>query len=1400
MALCPSREQLEHLLADRQSSAEGRAVEAHVEACLACQQALEQITAAAACLARPSDGQDSLTEPPRNGSEEFLRRLQQFPPTGALSISEESGDVRETLIVKGAGEIAVPPARLIIPGYELLGELGRGGMGIVYKARQLKANRLIALKMILGSRHASLQDKVRFQIEVEAVARLQHGNIVQLYEAGEHDEVPFFSLELCDGGSLDRKLGSRPLPAREAAALAEKLARAMHYAHARGIVHRDLKPANVLLTAEGEPKITDFGLAKRTDGGGNVSLSGTIMGTPSYMAPEQAAGKTQDVGPAADVYALGAILYELLTGRPPFKEASAVLTIQRVLAVEAAAPSRLQPGTPRDLDVICLKCLRKDPRGRYLSAEALADDLHRFLSGEPITARPAGAMERAYKWARRRPAAAGLLGASSALVAVVFVSLALVSSQLGATRAALRREEDAKQERVKAEKGRALARINALRDAAPGAVPGILADLEAAPDDVVPRLRELWDNGDPQSRFRVALALLRVDPGAVRDDLATWLLRAADPAEVLLARDALLPHCDDLRDRFWNKAEDATAQPSERFRALVALAAFDPRNERWEKQAPAAVEQMLGANPLHLGDWMKALWPVRGKLVGPLGAAFRSAKPADVRAVAATILADYAADRADVLADLLLEADARQYALLYPLLAEHSRAPTVERMRREVKGEGFWADPPFDAAWKEPHAEWDHEIEAADGFIGQRFALCQTLPLERWQAVAEGLRASGFRPLRLRPFVVGGRARVAAVWARDGRDWRDSTGLSAAAVTQHDDALRLGGFTPTDVAGYGRADNVHYAALWVKSDRGAEAARLYVNVSAGDHQAHVAPYQNDGYIPRAVQGLPGLGAQSHFSGVWWKARDAAPQGEIFLNETENAYAGRMLLAEKLLVDVDLGVTGTAPFASVWHSDGSREAAELHGLSVRTHLERCRELAAQGYRPVALSVASNTDGQLRAASVWHRPRLQQDQRERLARRQATAGVTLLNLGVPDEVWPLFRHRPDPEVRSQLIHRTGLFALDARQIVVRLQEEKDVSARRALILALGESTSEQLPADVRGPLVKELLTWYRDDPDPGIHAAIDWLLAHGQEGPEARRLDWRQAARLKRTDATLRRRGPDATRRWYVNGENQTMVVISGPVEFRMGSPAAEVDRREGERAHRCRIERNFAIGSKSVTVEEFQRFLQARPDVRHFYTRMQSPEPRGPIIAVTWFQAAQYCNWLSEKEGLPQSEWCYPKHADIKEGMMPNPDYLQRKGYRLPTEAEWEYAARAGSTASRYFGSSPDLLPRYAWFMRNAGDRTWPVGEKRPNDLGLFDTAGNVWNWVHDRRGPYPGQEGTAAILDKEDALAIDKSHERVLRGGSFWSQPGTVRLAYRNNLPPSTPHTGAGFRLARTLP
>jgi serine/threonine-protein kinase len=418
-------------------------------------------------LNSPDDGARDSIAPKSMGSDELKTLSRPIEPASAPeavgerlesghTIAYESGPPldrtmrgpRDDRSFSLSADVAVTSRadQIPVPGYEIVGELGRGGMGVVYKARQLGLNRWVALKMVLAGAHAGEQQLARFRIEAEAVARLQHPNIVQVYEIGESDGLPYFSLEYVDGGCLTDKIYRQPQLPRQAAHLTETLARAMQYAHERGIVHRDLKPANILLTADGIPKITDFGLAKRLEGDSSQTKSGTLLGTPNYMAPEQARGDAQNVGPLSDVYALGAMLYELLTGRPPFQGATLGETMLQVERDEPMAPSRLVAKVPRDLETICLKCLQKDPQRRYASAQALSDDLRRFLSDQPILARPASAWERLARWCVRNPSVASLLGA----VAVLLMLVALGS--LAAAYRISREKAEADWQREKAER------------------------------------------------------------------------------------------------------------------------------------------------------------------------------------------------------------------------------------------------------------------------------------------------------------------------------------------------------------------------------------------------------------------------------------------------------------------------------------------------------------------------------------------------------------------------------------------------------------------------------------------------------------------------------------------------------------------------------------------------------------------------------------------------------------------------------------------------------------------------------------------------------------------------------------------------------------------------------------
>lgn len=407
MPACPEREQLAKLLADGLNGGDEQTVSVHVQQCGRCQQILEELTQDPECSKSRLSG--SGLEPKNAFIDQLKRDLR--PLSGSLASASRPSRVNPV-------EEPLPA----IPGCEVIELLGRGGMGVVYRARQLTLGRQVALKMIQTG--GDRQYAARLRAEASALARLQHPNIVQIHELGEHDGRPFLLLEYLDGGTLRQRCG-KPQDPRDAARLVQILADAIHSAHQHGITHRDLKPANVLLTRDGVPKITDFGLARLDALGAEpgvdaLTTTGQLLGTPHYMAPEQADRRLGQIGPAADVYALGVILYELLTGRPPFDGPTALDIVRRLLGEEALSPSRLQPGVPRDLVTICLHCLEKDPRKRYASAFDLQEDLRRFLAGEPIRARRVGPLGQLVRWSRRNPLAAGSLAGAAGIFLTAF--------------------------------------------------------------------------------------------------------------------------------------------------------------------------------------------------------------------------------------------------------------------------------------------------------------------------------------------------------------------------------------------------------------------------------------------------------------------------------------------------------------------------------------------------------------------------------------------------------------------------------------------------------------------------------------------------------------------------------------------------------------------------------------------------------------------------------------------------------------------------------------------------------------------------------------------------------------------------------------------------------------------
>ncbi len=1032
------------------------------------------------------------------------------------------------------------PGIIIAGRYKLLEQIGEGGMGTVWLADQIQpVRRKVALKLVKPGMD-SRQVLARFEAERQALALMDHPHIAKVLDGGLTEfNRPYFVMEYVKGVSITLYCEANKSGIPERLQLFMQICQAVQHAHQKGIIHRDLKPSNILVAPYDDravPKVIDFGLAKALHEPLTEDTLHTahamVLGTPLYMSPEQAQLNNLDVDTRSDIYSLGVLLYELLTGTTPIeKQRLKTAAWQEVLRLiqeeEPARPSTRLGSTETlpslaagrqlepvkltrlvrgELDWIVMKALEKDRSRRYESANALALDIQRYLTGDLVHAAPPSAGYRLQKFARKHRAA--LAGAvSTALLIVALLGVTMATNH--ATRAA--------------------GLVKSLLMAETAQVPEILAEIEKYRFWADPLLRTEFDKpmATDRQKLNVSLALLPVS--SAQADYLFGRLLAARPNEVAVIRDALARHKDGLLDKLWAAVESTDeGQEPQRLRAAAALARYDPQSEKWARASSTIVHDEVRENPIYLGLWIEMYRPVKVSLCGPLAAIFRdrNAQRASERALATDVLADYAADDPPLLADLLMDADESQFAVIYAKLSE-------------------------------------------------------------------------------------------------------TAGASLPVLT----------------------------------------------------------------------------------------------GEL----------DKQLPAERPSSD--------------------------------------------------------------------------ERRESLAKRQTNAAVALLRMNQPERVWRLLRHSSDPRVRSYLIDRLGPLGANAQAIINRLEVEPDLTARRALILSLGEYTETQITPDVRHALLQKLQAFYRTDGDPGLHLAAEWLLRTWQQEGWLKQTneDWandseQRQQRLQCIDqqlqasrtASVSDSSPPVARQWYVNGQGQTMVVIPGPVEFLMGSPPEEHGHFTDERLHARWIGRSFALAAKFVTVEEYRRFEE---DYSLYSKYTQNVGV--PVVAINWQRGAKYCNWLSAQEGIPPEQWCYDIVGD-EVRLLEN--YLSLSGYRFPTEAEIEYATRAEARTSRYYGETDDLLAKYAWCIKNSQDKTWPVGSLKPNDFGLFDALGNCLTWCQDAYESYPESNDNAAVDDREGSLVVTATDYRVARGGSHFNLASYVRSAKRYALEPSNRGVFLGIRPARTLP
>lgn len=1295
-------------------------------------------------------------------------------------------------------------------------EIMKGGLGRVGRYWDDELEREVAVKFIhqgLESTHGK-----RFRREIMITSSLDHPGVVPIYSIGQSGGQPFYTMRFVSGVTFEEAVQhfhrsvknqlDRSNPQFRALLESFKSACAtIGYAHAeKNVCHRDVKPQNIMIE-NGLTVVLDWGLAKRssdhdadssppqepTNGDGQAALTRAdqYLGTPAYMAPEQALGTVEQIDNLTDIYGLGATLYELLTGCPPHRisgqdeqtraasGSSRGLDLPRpgkpdlrrwlseIAVAEPPSAREKNPSVPRELDSICRRAMARDKSQRYQSTQQIIDDIENWLVQSDVEAHQYSRIEVASRWIRKHTATTVVLCLASLLIAVIsIVAFLFVSS-------AKQNAEDALAQMRIERVARINDQLSAFVSVPPVQAEVFLRELESYSDaELRAPIAQLVDHhNNPTARKRLQLIHLDRSPHKLIS-----LMRSTDTGNVenlsLICSAIQSPenfHDPLLLERIWQLAHE----PTTTLTAGVVLAKLAPKDSNWLALAPQMTARLVSVSPQQTTRWCELLSPVRAWLESPLMLRYQSDSRSleSEREISGRLLLEFFKQDQQALIKMVGAANSQMFAKLVGRLKQSPDTARnwIQELLQPPSRPGLFNGPQSVAK----------AINDANGMINDSFMICDSIPKSNFDEIQVELEKHGYRPTQVRKYSLKGQRFVSTIWVRDRRPFQVFADLQAVDVEPLLTKQRDQGWIPNDLSAERVSDQVLYTVVFHQDFSNRNRYRILLHNSLEDHQLKSNQlgqqyFQQLSYIEivdeRDSLLIAGLYRQD--PGQRYNLSTAALSDDI---------DDRRLLRLKDYVPYS-AFRGPRGVSSIWQDSRSLTGVIVAEPDAEKRHERWTELTQEGFVPVCVSTGGQHNSGLADStfSIWNR-------RESPASDRANYAMALLHLEIESMVLTGLKRTRDQTLRTLLIHRLAAEKIPAARLLRWLQKTADPGIRSGILQALGQYRDQPFDDLFKNDLVATIRKLFVNDPDPGVHGAATWALKQ-----------FGQTTALKSDESE-----PQRSRDWFVDVNDQTMTTIDGPVRFSMGSRIPPTMHAASEAYHMRTIHRSFAIATHEVTWEQFARFSAVLPaGSTRFYSKTSTGKlnEQAPQYQVSWYRAAEYCNWLSEQAGYPEDQWCYVPGEDGKygPGLKVPEDFLDRKGFRLPTEAEWEFAARGGTETERFFGRDVNKISYYGWHKGNSNISTQTVGTLKPNELGLFDVYGNVWEWCHGSRDdPWP--DFLNDVVDMPSPVPLVNHHPRSLRGGSMVNPYGLLRSSVRSFNRPSNEQFTIGFRVARTL-